>query len=304
MIDWDLVIERNVRLLGGIIATLCIMAGLSSPLEARRGAVAEGHEKPRNGLFERPSARSHSGGPGSARRGAAEALAEPGEGDLASPTLPRRVHRAVYRLLRAAEAAVRRLIVVVGRDMVAAEPLLPQLKPNSGPLVTHVPVPVPGLGLALAPAGATDAADAPPAATRRLSFPLLDPLPDPDAPPFHIRTSGVPRISIPGWTPLFPVAARHDPAPNDPIGAGHLRLRLEALSRALGDLPRQAMRLARWRARCEALRKAGRASRASPLRPGPAYGLHRPGSPRAEHAVDDVLRDLHYFAWEARRDTS
>nr|WP_295467769.1 hypothetical protein [Mesorhizobium sp.] len=316
-IEWDLVIERNVRLLGPIITTLCIMAGLSSPLEARREVVAEGHEKPRNGLCERPSARSHSGGPGPARlasssplegedgparRGKAEGLAGPGEGCL-SLTLPRRVHRAVYRLLRAAEAAVRRLIVVVGRDMVAAEPALPPLKPNSGPLVTHVPVLIPGLGLALAPAAGTQA-PAEATAQRKLSFPLLDPLPDPDAQPFHMRTSGVPRISIPGWTPLFPVAGHHDPAPNDPIDAGHLRLRLEALSRALGDLPRQAMRLARWRARCEAARKAGRVGPLSPLRPGRAYGLHRPGSPRHEHAVDDVLRDLHYFAWEARRDTS
>ena len=79
-IDWDLVIERNVRLLSGIVATLCVMAGLvlSSPRRARREAVAEGHEKPQNGLFERPSARSHSGGPGPARRGKAEALAGPG----------------------------------------------------------------------------------------------------------------------------------------------------------------------------------------------------------------------------------
>ncbi len=309
-IDWDLVIERNVRLLSGIVASLFAMVGLSSPLMASREAVAAGHEKPRNGLFERPSARSHSEGPGSAglasssplegedgsaRRGEAEALAGPGEG-----CLPRRVHRAVYRLLRAAEAAVRRLIVVVGRDMVAAEPVLPPLSQTSGPLVKHIHV---NLGLAHAPATATQAPTEPDP-PRRLSFPLLDPLPDPDAPPFHIRTSGVPRISFPGWTPLFPIAPRHDPSPNDPIDTGHLRLRLDALASALSDLPRQAMRLARWQARREALRKAGRAGRLSPLRPGPAYALRRPGSPRPEHAVDDVLRDVHYFAWEARRDTS
>lgn len=114
----------------------------------------------------------------------------------------------------------------------------------------------------------------------------------------------MPRISFPGWTPLFPIAPKHEPLPNDPIDAGYLRLRLDALSRALCDLPRQAMRLARWQARREALRKAGRPGRLSPLRPGPAYGLRRPGSPRPEHEIDDILRDLHYFAWEARRDTS
>ena len=202
--------------------------------------------------------------------------------------------------MRAAEAAVRRLIVVVSRDMVAAEPLLPPLSPTSGPLVTHIPV-RPGLGLACA---APAEAPAEPPAVRRLSFPLLDPLPDPDAPPFHIRTSGVPRISFPGWTPLFPIAPRHEPSPNDPINARYLRLRLDALASALSDLPRQAMRLARWQARREAFRKAGRAGRLSPLRPGPAYALRRPGSPRPEHEIDDVLRDVHYFAWEARRDTS
>ncbi|MFH1795439.1 MAG: hypothetical protein ABIK36_08080 [Pseudomonadota bacterium] len=282
VIDWDLVIERNVRLLGPIIATLCVMAGLDAGGIGARGQFT---------LFPQEGADDDG-----------LALAEKSKLSPA-PTLPRRVHRAVYRLLRAAEAAVRRLIVVVGRDMVAAEPLLPPLKPNSGPLITHIPVPVPGLGLAFAPAVAADTA-APPPAVRRLSFPLLDPLPDPDAPPFHFRTSGVPRISIPGWTPLFAIAPKHDPSPNDPIDAGYLRLRLEALARALGDLPRQATRLARWRARCEALRKTGRAGSVSPLRPGRAYGLHCPGSPRREHEVDDVLRDLHYFAWEARRDTS
>jgi hypothetical protein len=283
-IDWDGVIERNVRLLGPIVATLFVMAG----------------------LFERPSARSPGEGPGPARRGEAEALAGPGEGDfspaLPSPILPRRVHRAVYRLLRAAEAAVRRLIVVVGRDMVATEPVLPPLSQTSGPLVRQVKV---NLGLAHAPAAGTQAA-AEPAAPRALAFPLLDPLPDPTRPPFLLRTSGVPRISVPGWTPLYPIAPRHEPAPNDPIDAGHLRRRLEALSRALADLPRQALRLARWRARCEALRKARRLHRVAPLRPGRAYGIHRPGSPRPEHPIDDILRDLHYFAWEAqeRRDTS
>jgi len=275
-IDWNLVIERNVRLLSGIVATLFAMAGLafSSPLVGEDGP---------------------------ARRGGAEALAGPGEGVL-SPALalPRHLHRAVYRLLRAAEAAVRRLIVVVGRDMVAAEPTVPPLTPTSGPLVKHIHV---NLGLAHAPAAPAEA-PAEPAAVRKLSFPLLDPLPDPDAPPFLIRTSGVPRISVPGWTPLFPVAPKHEPSPNDPIDAGYLRLRLDALARALSDLPRQAMRLARWHARREALRKSGRAGRLSPLRPGPAYGLRRPGSPRPEHEIDDVLRDVHYFAWEARRDTS
>ena len=275
MIEWDAVIERNVRLLREIVATLAAMAGLdvSSLLAGEKGSAAR-----------------------------AAALAGPGEAYLPCPTLPRWVHRSVYRLLRSAEAAVRRLVIVVARDMVAPAPALPAIVRERGPLVVHTPI---SLGLALVPA-TTEAPAAASPALRRLSFPLLDPLPDPTAPPFRIRTSGVPRISIPGWTVPFPVAPRGAPSPDDAIEAGYLRRRVAALSRALEDLPGQARRLARWRARRDAFRKAGRLHRLTPLRPGRAYGLHRPGSPRRRHEVDDVLRDLHYFAYEAqeRRDTS
>ncbi|MCO5160745.1 MAG: hypothetical protein M9939_06395 [Mesorhizobium sp.] len=307
-IDWDLVIERNVGRLGPLVATLCVMAGLSAQRPDARGQFtffpvsgrfAGGEEQGPVDLAQAANALSHSEGPGA--DDARLALAEKSRLSPA-PTLPRRVHRAVYRLLRAAEAAVRRLIVVVGRDMVAAEPVLPPLPQDSGPLVRQIEV---DLGLAHAPAAETQA-PAEPAAPRALAFPLLDPLPDPTAPPFLLRTSGVPRISVPGWTPLFSVAPKHEPSPNDPIDACYLRLRLDALASALADLPGQAMRLARWRARCAALRKARRLHRVAPLRPGRAYGIHRPGSPRPEHEIDDILRDLHYFALEAteRRDTS
>ena len=273
MIDWDGVIERNVRLLREIVATLAAMAGLDLSLAT---------------------------GNGSARQGAA--LAAPGVGYLPRPTLPRWVHRAVFRLLRPAEAAVRRLVIVAARDMVAPAPALPAIARKGGPLVAHIPV---SLGLALAPAAA-DAPAAAQAAPGRLSFPLLDPLPDLVAPPVRLRTSGVPRVFIPGWTTPFPVAPRQEPSRNDALEAGYLRRRVAALSHALEDLPGQARRLARWRARRDAFRKAGRLHRLTPLRPGRAYGLHRPGSPRRRHDVDDVLRDLHYFAYEAQElwDTS
>ncbi|MCR5855799.1 hypothetical protein [Mesorhizobium sp. J428] len=270
MIDWDGVIERNVRLLREIVATLAAMAGLDLSLAAGNGSSA--------------------------------ALAGAGEGYLPRPTLPRWAHRAVFRLLRPAEAALRRLIIVAARDLVAPAPALPAIARKRGPLVAHIPV---SLGLALAPAAA-EAPAAAPAASGRLSFPLLDPLPDPTAASFHIRASGVPRVFIPGWTTPFPVAPRQEPSRNDPLEAGYLRRRVAALSRALEDLPGQAMRLARWRARRDAFRKAGRLHRLTTLRPGRAYGLHRPGSPRRPHEVDDVLRDLHYFACEAQEqhDTS
>ncbi|SMH45412.1 hypothetical protein [Mesorhizobium australicum] len=272
MIDWDGVIERNVRLLREIVATLAAMAGLDLSLAAEHGSAGRGGTS-----------------------------AGPGQTCLPRPTLPRWAHRAVFRLLRPAEAAVRRLVIVAARDLVAPMPVLPAIARKGGPLVARIPV---SLGLALAPAAADAPAAAP--APGRLSFPLLDPLPDLTAPPVRFRTSGVPRVFIPGWTTPFPVAPRQEPSRNDPLEAGYLRRRVAALSRALEDLPGQARRLARWRARRDAFRKAGRIHRLTTLRPGRAYGLHRPGSPRRLHAVDDVLRDLHYFAYEAQElwDTS
>ena len=86
--DWNLAIEKNHWALKRIVAMLVATAGiasLTSPL---------------------------AGEDGSARRGEAEALAEPGE-KAPAPTLPRHLHRAILRLLRPAESAVRRLIIVM-----------------------------------------------------------------------------------------------------------------------------------------------------------------------------------------------
>ena len=93
--DWNMVIEGNRDALRRIVAMLVAMAGLAgltSPL---------------------------AGEDGSARRGEAEASAEPGEG---APTLPRHLYRAILRLLRPAESAVRRLIIVAARGLVVALP--------------------------------------------------------------------------------------------------------------------------------------------------------------------------------------
>jgi len=88
--------------------------------------------------------------------------------------------------------------------------------------------------------------------------------------------------------------------------ATRLAERLHALDRALGDLPAQALRFARWRARRRRVLAAGRRHRSSPLRPGRAYGILRKGSVRPPHLVDEVLRDVHFFAVEeiGRLDTS
>jgi len=215
-------------------------------------------------------------------------------------TLPRRLHRAVLRLLRPAEAAARRLVLIVARDMevVLPEPRERPRRPASIILRGRT-----GTGIIL-PGGFRPAVSAPP---QRLRLALLDPLPDPSR--LRVRRDPravVPRISFPGLTTPVPIKPWRAPSPDDPVDATRLDLRLAALARALDDLPGEARRLARWRARRDRARKAGRRHRLSELRPGRAYAIHRRGSRRRRHDVDEVLSDLHYFAWEAqeRRDTS
>jgi hypothetical protein len=88
---------------------------------------------------------------------------------------------------------------------------------------------------------------------RRPSFALFDPLRR-----FRRRRparNGVPRISFPGFSEPFPIPLPQ--SADDPVDATRLALRLAALGRVLDDLPREARRFARWKAR----RDAGRVRR-------------------------------------------
>jgi hypothetical protein len=85
------------------------------------------------------------------------------------------------------------------------------------------------------------------------------------------------------------------PAPPDGlVTAARLTRRLQALKSALDDLPRQARRMARWRARREA-EKAPKFK--SPLRPGQPPGHRR----KPTHEVDEILANCHWLAWEVMR---
>ncbi len=115
--------------------------------------------------------------------------------------------------------------------------------------------------------------------------------------------------------------------PGDAVDATRLTMRLQAIGRALDDLPRHAMRFARWRARLDAatrdlrhafgeqdirhhdagalsasLQPAWLPRRLSPLRPGRPPG----GQRKPTHEVHAVLADLQHFAQLAlqRTDTS
>ena len=248
--DWNLAIEKNREALRRILAMLVAMAGLgplTSPL---------------------------AGEDGSARRGKAEALAEPGEGCFSPiPILPRHLHRAILRLLRPAESAARRLIIVAARGLVVTlpPPRLRKAKPRPTILRNGV-----GTGI-LMPSGALPSVRT---ARRTLALPLLDPLR-----PFRLRrprANGIPRISLPGVTAPFPVAPRRPPAPDDPLDATRMALRLQALGAALDDLPAQASRFARWKARGADAAGAqnGRTRRVWPLRPGRPPGQRPAGCPQ------------------------
>ncbi|MEO3998856.1 hypothetical protein [Mesorhizobium sp. CAU 1732] len=205
-------------------------------------------------------------------------------GGGADRTLPRHLHRAVLRLLRPAEAAARRLVIVAARGLVVTltPARLRRPKVLAGPQAS--------------PAKAGH------------GFQLFDPLPRAHRPRRSSR-SGVPRICFPGLSDPFPI--RRPPAADAPVDAVRLTLRLTALASALDDLPRQARRFARWRAARDAgaqnighasARNSRRIRRVWPLRPGRPPGAR----PRPTHEIHDILDTVHGLAaWAMERpDTS
>jgi hypothetical protein len=182
----------------------------------------------------------------------------------------------VLRLLRPAEAAARRLVMAVART-------LPACAPRPLP-----PAPASRTAIVKPTAG--------PAARRgKLSLPLVDPLRTRMA-PRRLPSKGVPRISVPGFAPPFPLPVRLPLTSDDPLDAERLNLRIRALAAALDDLPAAARRFARWRA--SARRDGGRLRRVWPLRPGRPPGWSR----RLSHAVRELLADTQWLAIQALRD--
>jgi hypothetical protein len=177
-------------------------------------------------------------------------------------TLRRDVFAAIMFVLRPAESAVRRLILI------AAHGLAPSTSPHSWGEV-------PGI--------AGRRGDFPPIR----AFKLFDPLKsfDPEA----------------IWD-VEPVWESHlgpsDPTIHytftidTPLDAIHIGQRLNALIRALDTIPHQARRLIRWQAKRDALLKASKPTRISPMRPGLPPGWRE----RKIHEIDDVLRECHGLA--------
>jgi hypothetical protein len=186
----------------------------------------------------------------------------------------------VLAVLRPAESAVRRLIVVAARNVVVK--LAPSRPIPAGKIIAK------GSGNRLPAFRLCDTRKSmPELQERRIKYSKY--------PPRILFLRPESRIDD-LWPRPQPKAV--PVVPDGLAPATRLHRRLQALKLALDDLPRQAKRMARWRMRREAM--PGPAFR-SPLRPGPQPG-HRK---RKIHEVDEVLANCHWLAWEALKpDTS
>jgi hypothetical protein len=197
---------------------------------------------------------------------------------IAPARIPQDLHRTVLRVLRPAESAMRRLIVIAARNVVV------KLAPSR-------PMPA---GKVIGKGG-----------NSRPSFQLFDPRKNFNRSRRSTFSRIGPRIHVFGYDPrvvaLFPApppVVEPPPPPDGLVNAERLSRRLQALKFALDDLPRQAKRLARWRLRRE---KAINPKFKSPLRPGRPPGHRR----KPTHEVDEILIECHGLAWEALKpDTS
>ena len=186
--------------------------------------------------------------------------------------MPRHVRTGIWRVLRPAESAFRRLVVVV-KLVLKIEARTAVARGGPVPVIT----------------GTSQGAGRVPA------FALFD-----------ARKSFKPRSTWRGRRPqpnirFFDDVEVFEPvtvaSPDDEVSAAQLMRRLQALQAALGDVPKQARRLARWEAKREAAR-AETGKYIAPIRPGKPPG-HRD---RGRHPVDFVLKDCHALALYALHD--
>ncbi|WP_442579558.1 hypothetical protein ACSBOB_29380 [Mesorhizobium sp. ASY16-5R] len=290
--DGSVAIEKNREALKRILVSLVAMAGLGAGGQftffPQKGAAA-------SGLVQAEKS----------KLSPAFAPAPP----LAF-TLPRRLHRAILKLLHPAEAAARRLIIAAARGIIVVLPPVRPRKPkpvDPAPMLRRFGIAVTQSRADLARAAAAKrAATLRAAGPHKFSLSLLDPLKR----PFRgfrplVPDRVAPRILFPGVSEpsYFPAP----PSPDDPVNAERLSQRLAALAEALDDLPGHAKRFARWKARNDAAlaqqhSAAARFRRVTPLRPGrPPGGRLLRYEPSADHPqrireIDEILAHAHALA--------
>ncbi len=198
------------------------------------------------------------------------AMVEMGSGAMAV-RLPPSLYNAVSRMLLPTESAVRRLIAIAARGLkVKPAPARPMPK---------------GLAFAAKSGG-------------QIAFQLFDTRQRFSHASRRRAATVIPRIHVFADSPLVPLFQPRPvespilPEPDDTIDATRLGRRLAAVKMALDNLPRQARRLARWKARRDRMQKP---AFLSPFRPGPPPG-HRK---EAIEEIDFVLRECHGLARDA-----
>ena len=196
------------------------------------------------------------------------------EGQIAR-VLPRSTRLMILKFLRPAEAATRRLALI----------LMQRMKGRKASAVRRKTRPMPAGGI---PKGSSDGERIPP-------FRLLDPRKHfPELSQGSTRRSKGPGPRISGfdddsWTPYDPGPSVEKTEPDPRLLVG----RLLALQAALLDLPKQARRLARVQSRRRAAGEPLR--RTEPMRPG------MPPGHRWTHndEIDEILSDCHWLALRA-----
>lgn len=182
-------------------------------------------------------------------------------GDPAGGALPRRACLAVLGMLRPVESALRRLLVILARDVVVTAP---DERLRGGPVALR--------------RGAKDG--------RRFVFALFD----------RRKVFGPRAPKHPPCLTVIDDRRRDAVHESRTVDTTAMRGRIEAVQRVLDDLPRATARMARWQARRVQRRQAGQpVSFVDPLRPGwpPGYRV------RGREAVHEVLAETDRLARRA-----
>ena len=237
-------------------------------------------------------------------------------GRMLVAALPRGLRIRVLAILRPAEFAARRLVMIAAstltvpplRERAAATSGVHQRVPDSGlpltkeetdsglpltkekthcglPLTKDKPSELKG-GADQGPASDEPAGEELKGGTERTpAFTLFDPF-KPFGSPW-LTEEQIARLENPdAWRPI---PAPQLP-PDEPVGAHSLCRRIHALHNALEDLEGHALRLARWRARRHL--DTSRPRRWTPMRPGRPPGWRK----RPKTAIEEVLKECHSLA--------
>ncbi len=191
--------------------------------------------------------------------------------------LPRYMRSKIFHFLRPAESALRRMIIVLAAALEQSGYSAPKRTKRAAPTK---PI----------PKGQRD---------RIPSFPLIDPRKHFDwfgtkkKRKFAERAPNIIAIGASNWRPEPAPEPKPEPTPDDPIDSARLWMRLLSFKEALEDLPKQAKRMMRLKAR-----NPKRFARKMPMRPGWPPGWRQ--DKRSE--VDEILRDCHWLALRAMAD--